>query len=144
MLAGFVYSFKIQGRDNYSNNLQAILSSAVGSNMSSIMSLSTNSGVTYTASIVDDTSGGVYRVEIDLPKQQTLGIYNYNVYLGGQLVSTPQVDIIECTNAYALTEGLVVDDGTTTSRGNVEYTIEATTTTISLVNVEIYCVQTRI
>ena len=68
MLAGFVYSFKIQGRDGYSNNLQAILSSAVGSNMSSIMSLSTDSGVTYTASIVDDTSGGVYQVEIDLPK----------------------------------------------------------------------------
>ena len=36
--------------------------------MSSIMSLSTDSGVTYTASIVDDTSGGVYQVEIDLPK----------------------------------------------------------------------------
>ena len=71
-------------------------------------------------------------------------MYDYNVLLGGSSMATPQVDIIPCTNAYALTQGLVVDDGTTTPRGNVEYTIEATTTTISLVNVVIYCVQTRI
>ena len=67
IMAGFDYSFKIQGRDQYSNNLVKTLSAAIGSNKSSEMSLSTNSGVTYSASIVDDTSAGVYRVEYSVP-----------------------------------------------------------------------------
>lgn len=83
MMAGFDYSYKIQGRDQYSNNLASTLSTAVGSNTRETMTLSTNSGVTYEASIVDDTSVGVYQVEYSLPKSQTSGFYNLNVYLGG-------------------------------------------------------------
>lgn len=143
IMAGFTYSFNIQGRDRFSNNLQTNLATAVGSSKSAVMALSTNSGVTYTASIVDDSSVGVYTVNIALPKTQTTGTYNYNVMLGGSTVPTSQVRIIACTNENALIEGLVAADGSTADRGTLEYEIEASTKTVSLVNVAFYCTHTR-
>ena len=88
IMAGFQYSFLIQGRDRFSNNLITNLSTAVGSSKSAVMSLTTNVLDTYTATILDDSSLGVYRVEYDLPKTQTSGVYDYNVELLSKTVPT--------------------------------------------------------
>lgn len=143
MMAGFSYSFKIQGRDQYSNNLLTNLASAVGSNKSAVMSLSTNSGVTYTASIVDSSSAGVYQVNISLPKTQTTGTYNYNVRFYSATVPTSQVSIIACTNAHALSQGFVAAAGSTVTRSAITQLIENSAQYISLTNVAIYCTHTR-
>lgn len=51
--------------------------------------------------------------------------------------------MLPCENVLASAVGLVGPDGTTIDRGVIEYEIEQSTTTISLVNVAIYCVHTR-
>ena len=68
MYAGYLYSFLVQGRDQYSNNIALTLSSAVGSSHSVVPSLSTNSGTTFTGSITDDTFVGVYLVDFSVSK----------------------------------------------------------------------------
>ena len=68
MYAGFDYSYLVQGRDQFSNNIALVLSGAVGSNFGSVLSLTTNGGVTYRATITDDSAAGVYLVSMSLPK----------------------------------------------------------------------------
>ena len=95
----------------------------MGSNKSATMSLTTNSGITYGASIVDGSAAGVYRVNYSLPKTQTAGSYNLNVYLRGNLVPTSRVTVLACTNAHAYEWNYVAASGNTVNRGAVEYTI---------------------
>jgi hypothetical protein len=69
MYAGYSYSFLIQGRDEYHNNIRDLLADAVGTNYSIVYSLISDSSVTFVASISDDSAPGVYLVKLTLPKK---------------------------------------------------------------------------
>ena len=69
MYAGYDYSFLIQGRDKYHNNIGDVLVNAVGNNYSIVYSLSSDTSVTVDAQISDDSSPGIYLVNVSLPKK---------------------------------------------------------------------------
>ena len=59
--AGFDYSFQVQGRDQYHNNLQTTLASAVGADYSIVPSLSTDPLQQFTGTVSDYAgNNGVY------------------------------------------------------------------------------------
>ena len=64
--------------------------------------------------------------------------------LSGQIVTTPEVEIIPCTNEEALAWTRVAPSGNTSDQGILEYTVEASMETVTLTNVAIYCEHTRI
>ena len=61
-----------------------------------------------------------------------------------QLVPTPQVNIIPCTNIHAYELDFVQACGTTFTLTTVDYTIEDTQQTVSLPKVAFYCVHSPI
>ena len=69
MYAGYDYSFLIQGRDKYHNNIGDVLVIAVGKNYSIVYSLSSDTSVTVDAQISDVSSPGIYLVNVSLPKK---------------------------------------------------------------------------
>lgn len=64
MTAGYDYSFLIQGRDSYDNNIVDRVGEAVGTDFSATYNLASDNTVSVEASISDDTSLGVYLVEV--------------------------------------------------------------------------------
>ena len=88
MTAGYSYDFQVQARDSFSNNLAKTLSNAVGSSHSVTVALASNPSTTFTGTLSDDTSTGIYKVDMSLPKTQTVGIYDYSVLLSGLAVPT--------------------------------------------------------
>lgn len=91
MTAGTPYSFQIQGRDFYQNNIQDILSAAVGTDHSITYSLVAEDSdrgfapVVVDAVISDDTTPGVYSVDVTLTKA---GRYSLLIRLRGLEVPT--------------------------------------------------------
>ena len=75
MYAGYGYSFLIQGRDEYHNNIADYLAYAVGTNYNIVYSLVTDSKVSVDAQISDDSFPGVYLVKVSLPKKLEEGNY---------------------------------------------------------------------
>ena len=69
MYAGYDYSFLIQGRDEYHNNIADSFVNAVGNNYSVVYSLVSDSTVNVDAQIYGDSSLGVYLVKVTLPKK---------------------------------------------------------------------------
>lgn len=81
MVAGTQYTFKIQSRDFYSNNMNLLLDDAIGDDF-----LITYAGPeTVQAALVDDASPGVFRVEVTLT---ITGEYTLTVLLKGLQVPT--------------------------------------------------------
>ena len=81
MVAGTQYTFKIQSRDFYSNNMNLLLADAIGDDF-----LITYTGPsTVQAALVDDDSPGVFRVEVTLT---ITGEYKLTVLLKGLQVPT--------------------------------------------------------
>ena len=83
MYAGYDYSFLIQGRDQYHNNLIKNLSEAAGVNYSVSPYLTSNSGHNFSGTMTDYSSFGIFTVSMSLSKTQTTGTYNYNVLMLG-------------------------------------------------------------
>lgn len=69
MYAGFSYSFLVQGRDQYHNNLKTTLTSAVGTDYSVTPTLVSDPLQQFSGSISDYADlTGVYQVDMALPK----------------------------------------------------------------------------
>ena len=73
MIAGYDYSFKIQGRDEYRNNIADRLVDAVGTDYSIEYTFNGKSKVTLNAKLSDDSSPGVYLAKVSLPKKFLAG-----------------------------------------------------------------------
>ena len=85
MYAGYDYSFLIQGRDVYLNNIADYLETAVGVDNSIVFSPISGSALTVDANarITDDSPPGVYLVKVSLPKKLQEGDYDLKILLGG-------------------------------------------------------------
>ena len=71
MYAGYDYSFIVQARDQYSNNIAKTISQAIGVNYSMSPYLRSNSGYNFsTVTLSDDTDAGIYLVELSVPLTQ--------------------------------------------------------------------------
>jgi len=73
MIAGYDYSFKIQGRDEYHNNIADRLVDAVGTDNSIEYTLIGQNEATFNANVSDDSSPGVYLGRVSLPKKFLAG-----------------------------------------------------------------------
>lgn len=69
MYAGYSYSFLIQGRDQFANNLGTRLATATGGSYSTIYTNVDDPLEMVTAKVTDDTTAGVYIVEVALDKK---------------------------------------------------------------------------
>ena len=65
MYTGLPYSFLIQGRDSYDNNVLALLETAVGTDHSA--TIVDSEGAHFSAVVSDSDLLGVYRVNFELP-----------------------------------------------------------------------------
>ena len=113
MYAGYDYSFIIQGRDEYHNNIADILVDAVGTDYSIVYSLISDSSVTVDAQILDDSAPGVYLVEVTLPKKLEAGNYALEILLGSFEVPSPAIVVEPCTNTIAYGLGILPAAGNT-------------------------------
>lgn len=113
----------------------------MGFEKSAFLVFTSDSSVTVTASLVDDSSPGVYFVEFTIPTTQTLGTYSHTVTMLGEEVFTPIGSIMACSNALAQTKGLVAAPGTSTTT-ILDYMIEDPMEEITLPLVEYFCAQT--
>ena len=72
MYAGYDYSFLIQGRDEYHNNIKDLIKDATVTDYSIVYNLISDNNVTVNAQISDDSAPsapGVYVVKVTLPKK---------------------------------------------------------------------------
>ena len=81
MYAGYDYSFFIQGRDEYHNNIKDLIADAVGTDFSIVYSLIPVNKVTVNAKIYDDSAPGVFLVKVTLPKKLQAGDYDLKILL---------------------------------------------------------------
>ena len=107
MYAGIDYSFQIQGRDQYKNNLKELLEDALGpTNFSADYTHGAVDGTISqpTTTISDDlTEGvGVYRVDVALDKEEVAGDYTQTVQLGGSSMQSTIVQVLPCSNFEAV------------------------------------------
>lgn len=108
MVAGTDYSFKIQGRDFYQNNIREVLTDAVGSDYSVTYSLLAEETdidflpVTVDAVVTDDTDLGNFLIEMTLTKA---GRYSLTVLMKGLEVPTllDEVVVVPVTGLSATT-----------------------------------------
>ena len=101
MYSGFDYSFLIQGRDMYHNNIVDLISDAVGTDYSIVYTLISDSTVKVNAKISDDSALGVFIVKVRLPKKLKEGDYSLKILLGGAETPSPAILIKPCTNRRA-------------------------------------------
>ena len=104
MYAGYDYSFFIQGRDEYHNNIGVSLANAVGNNYRIVYNLFFDSTVSVDAQISDYSSLGVYLVKVSLPKNLKAGDYNLKILLRGTETPSPAILVKPCTNTIAFTK----------------------------------------
>lgn len=135
MTAGYEYSFLIQGRDIYDNNIIELAEDAVGTDFSAFYYLTADNLINVEAEISDDTFPGVYLVEVELPKTLESGNFYFEGLFGGQLILVPTVFINPCTNVLAAELGTIAEAGNTFMLAEIVYTIkeEAEYTSLPLV-----------
>ena len=69
MYAGYDYSFLIQGRDEYHNNIKDLIADQVGTSYTNVLSLVSDINVSVEGQISDYYIPGVYLVKVSLPKK---------------------------------------------------------------------------
>ena len=107
MIAGFDYSFKIQGRDEYHNNIADRLLDAVGTDYSIEYTFIGQSKVKFNAKVSDDYSPGIYLVELSLPKKLLAGKYKLLMLFGGDQISSPEIVVEAGTTHFAAKQAVV-------------------------------------
>ena len=130
--AGYEYSFKIQGRDEYHNNISDYLADAVGNNYSIIYSLVSDSTVSVDAEIFDDSFSGVYVVKVSLPKKLKAGDFNLKILLRGAEPPSPAILVKPCTNMKAFKELGILQGAGNTNKLALNYTVSFPSKSIEL------------
>ena len=145
MYAAFDFTFKLQGRDEFGNNISLLLADAVGEEIFTAIiydkagrRMLQNSAPVPT--IIDsEEEPGVYVVDISIPDDIRLGIYDMNLQLGTNLVVTPQVTIKSCSNEFAWSRGFLPDAGIIHLRDDVDYSISEEPIAVRLTQVPFFC-----
>lgn len=128
MYAGYEYSFLVQGRDIFVNNMHTRLNAAVGSDKSVALTLFEGFD-TFNGKIIDSSSYtynnllGIYQVYMDVPKTQAAGLYDLTVLLLGEQVSTPLTIVLPCLNSVGLDRGILSAVGNTYNLETLKYTV---------------------
>ena len=82
MHAGFEYNFLIQGRDQFSNNVDNLLRST-NQDVSVNFENTADGSISVAGTITDDANAhGVYRVTVELLEQLQIDLYTVEVYFG--------------------------------------------------------------
>ena len=145
MYAGFSYSYWIQGRDEYSNNVDYLLEDAVGTDVSLTYTHKKLKRVKVEGEIVDDMIGpGVYRAKIELPKTLDDGTFKITALLGGSKVPVPNVPVYPCTNFEAAKRRLIISAGDEIVLDPVAYADGDEAIVIDLPHVWYYCKHTPV
>ena len=101
MYAGYDYSFLIQGRDEYHNNISDLFQNTVGTDNSIVYTLIADSKVTVDAQISDDFAPGVYLVKVTLPRNLKVGVFSLKILIRSLEVPSPAILVKPCTNTIA-------------------------------------------
>ena len=113
MYAGYDYSFFIQGRDEYHNNIVDLVENAVGGDYSILYTLISDIKVTFDAKITDYSAAGVFVVKVTLPKKLQAGNYDLRILLRGADAPSSVILVRPCTNTIAFDLGILPAAGNT-------------------------------
>ena len=111
MYAGYDYSFLIQGRDEYHNNIVDLFEVAVGADNSIAYTLLSDRKVTVDAHISDDFTPGVYLVKVSLQKKLKSGDFSLKILFKSLEVPSPAILVLQCTNTIAFDAGILPGAG---------------------------------
>ena len=111
MYAGYDYSFLIQGRDEYHNNIADLFEVAVGAENSITYTLLSDRKVTVLAQISDDLAPGVYLVKVSLQKKLKPGEFSLKILFKSLEVPSPAILVLRCSNTIAFNAGILPGAG---------------------------------
>lgn len=115
---------------------------ATGGNHNALLTSVVEGLVTIEASISDDAYyAGVYRVNINVPKDAAQGEYSVAVELLGFQIPISNIFVVACTNFEALERGLIESVWQTNILEEHYYEVSRDPLTIELEPVETYCGQ---